>query len=65
VVAFFPSSVAQKDLLESLQYQAAKITIHTKMNIPKCALLAELGWESFNAFLDRQRVYFFLRFRLK
>jgi hypothetical protein len=59
---WFPSSAAQTDLLESLQYQAAKITIRTKMNIPKCALLAELGWESFNAFLDRQRVSFFLRF---
>ena len=57
----FPSSVAQKDLLESLQYQAAKITIRTKMNIPKCALLAELGWEPINAFLDRQRVSFFLK----
>jgi hypothetical protein len=53
---WFPSSAAQKDLLESLQYQAAKITIRTKMNIPKCALLAELGWEPINAFLDRQRV---------
>jgi hypothetical protein len=61
---WFPSSAAQKDLLESLQYQAAKITIRTKMNIPKCALLAELGWEPINAFLDRQRVSFFLRFSM-
>jgi hypothetical protein len=59
---WFPSSAAQKDLLESLQYQAANVTIRTKMNIPKCALLAELGWEPINAFLDRQRVSFFLRF---
>ena len=59
---FFPSSVAQKDLLESLQYQAAKITIRTKMNIPKCALLSELGWKPIYAFLDGQRVSFFLRF---
>jgi len=36
---WFPSSAAQSDLLESLHYQAAKITIRTKMNIPKCALL--------------------------
>jgi hypothetical protein len=48
--------------LESLQYQAAKITIRTKMNLPTCALLAELGWEPINAFLDRQSVSFFLRF---
>jgi hypothetical protein len=54
----FPSSAAQNDLLERLQYQAAKITIRTKMNIPKCALLAELGWEPINAFLERQRVSF-------
>jgi hypothetical protein len=58
---WFPSSAAQKDLLESLQYQAAKITIRTKMNIPKCALLAELGWEPINAFLDKQRVSLFLK----
>ena len=32
------------------------------MSIPKCALLAELGWEPINAFLDRQRFSFFLRF---
>ena len=31
------------------------------MNTPKCALLAELRWEPSNAFLDRQRVSFFLR----
>jgi hypothetical protein len=59
---WFPSSAAQKDLLESLQYQEAKITIRTKMNIPKCALLAELGWEPITAFLDGQRVSSFLRF---
>ena len=56
---WFPSSAAQT---ESLQYQEAKITIRTKMNIPKCDLLAELGWEPINAFLDRQRVSFVLRF---
>jgi hypothetical protein len=59
---WFPSSAAHKDLLESLQYQAVTITFRTKMNNPKCALLAELGWEPINAFLDRQRVSFFLRF---
>jgi hypothetical protein len=59
---WFLLSAAQKDILESLQYQAAKITICTKMNIPKCDLLAELGWEPINAFLDRQRDFFFVRF---
>jgi uncharacterized protein (DUF1330 family) len=57
----FPSSAAHKDLLVSHQYQAASVTICTEMNIPKYALLAELGWEPFNAFLD-QRVSFFFRF---
>jgi hypothetical protein len=57
---WFPSSTAQKDLLESLQYQAAKITIRTKMNIPKCDPLTELGLEPITAFLDRQRVSFSL-----
>jgi hypothetical protein len=55
---FLDIFAAQKDLLENLQYQAANVTIRTKMNIPKCALLAELGWEPINAFLDRQRVSF-------
>jgi hypothetical protein len=32
------------------------------VNIPRCALLAELGWEPINTFLDRQRVSFFLNF---
>ena len=57
----FPSSAAHKDLLEIHQYQAANVTICTEMNIPKYALLAELGWEPINAFLD-QRVSFFFRF---
>jgi hypothetical protein len=30
------------------------------MNLPTCALLAELGWEPINAFLDRQSVILFL-----
>ena len=58
---WFPLSTAQTDLLESLQYQAAKITIRTNMNIPKCDPLAELGLEPITAFLDRQRVSFSLR----
>lgn len=45
-----------------LNAQMLQFTICTKMYIPKCALLAELGWELINAFLDRQRVSFFLRF---
>ena len=58
---WFPSSTAQKDLLESFQYEAAKIIIRTKMNIPKCAILVKLGLEQINAFLDRERVFFFLK----
>ena len=58
---WFPSSAAHKDLLESHQYQAANFTICTEMNIPRYALLAELGWEPINAFLD-QRVSLFFSF---
>jgi uncharacterized protein (DUF1330 family) len=57
----FPSSAAHTDLLESHQYQAANVTIRTKMNILKYALLAEQGWEPINAFLD-QKVSLFFRF---
>jgi hypothetical protein len=32
------------------------------MNIPKCALLAELGWESFNAKEPIERIYFKMSF---
>ena len=39
-----------------------QFTVGTKVKIPKCALLVELGWKPINAFLDRQRVSFFLRF---
>ena len=56
------SSTAQSDFIESLQYRAAKIVMRIKLNIPKCALFTELGWEPINAFLDRQRVSYFARF---
>jgi hypothetical protein len=52
---WFSLSTAQTLLLE---IQAAIVTIRTKMNIPKCALLAELGLAPINAFLDRQKVSF-------
>ena len=38
-----------------------QFTIGTKVKIPKCALLVELGWEPINAFLDGRRFSFFLR----
>ena len=58
---WIPSSQTQRDLLQSLQYRAAKIILRTKMNIPIGALLLELGWEPINDFLDRQRTSYFLR----
>jgi hypothetical protein len=41
--------------IESLQYQAEKNILKTKMCFPKSALLTEFGWEPINEFLDRQR----------
>jgi hypothetical protein len=59
---WLPSSEAQRNLLQSIQYKAAKIILRTKINIPISALLLELGWEPINAFLDRQRISYFSRF---
>jgi hypothetical protein len=36
--------------------------LRTTINIPISALLLELGWKPINAFLDRQRISYFLRF---
>jgi hypothetical protein len=36
--------------------QSGKIILRTKINIPISVLLLELGWESINAFIDRQRI---------
>ena len=41
---WLPSSTAQKDLLESLQYQAAKIAIRTKMTFRNVIHLQNLDW---------------------
>jgi hypothetical protein len=49
---WLPSSEAQRNLLQSIQYKAAKIILRTKINIPISALLLELGWEPINAFLE-------------
>ena len=59
---WFTSSQTQSNLLQSLQYKAAKIILKTKMNIPINATLIELGWEPINNFLDRQRIAYFSRF---
>lgn len=56
-----PLSSANLSLIDSWQYRAAKIALNTKMNIPKCALLLELGWEPVTAFITRQRVSYFKR----
>jgi hypothetical protein len=39
--------------------ERSKAALRTKRNIPKCALLAELGWEPISALLDRQKGLFF------
>jgi hypothetical protein len=38
-----------------------KIILRTKMNIPRSALLLELGWEPITAFIDRSKVSYFKR----
>ncbi|VDI50499.1 Hypothetical predicted protein [Mytilus galloprovincialis] len=60
---WFPSSQKCKELLESFRYKVGKIILNTKMNIPKCALLAEFGWESINKFMDRQRIAYYARLK--
>jgi hypothetical protein len=59
---WFPSAISSAQNIESLQYQAGKIILKTKMSFPKSALLSEFGWEPINEFLDRQRVNYFARF---
>jgi hypothetical protein len=50
-----PLSQARKDSLDSWQYKAATLILRRKLNIPKAAILLELGWESLSVFIDRQR----------
>jgi hypothetical protein len=59
---WFPSAISSVQDIKSLQYQAGKIIMKTKMSFPKSALLSEFGWEPINEFLDRQRVNYFARF---
>ena len=58
---WMPLSQASKDSLDSWQYKAAKIIIRTKLNIPKAAILLELGWEPLSVFIDRQRISYYKR----
>jgi len=45
-----PLSVTRKEALESMQYLAATIVLHTKLNIPKLAVLLVLGREPLSTF---------------
>jgi hypothetical protein len=56
-----PLSQASKDSLDSWQYKSAKIILRTKLNIPKAAILLELGWEPLSVFIDRQRISYYKR----
>ena len=56
-----PLSETCKQALESWQYRAAKIVIKTRINIPKAALLLELGWEPILDFINRQKVSYYKR----
>jgi hypothetical protein len=53
---WFPSAISSAQNIESLQYQAGKIILKTKVRFPKSAFLSEYGWEPINEFLDRQSV---------
>jgi hypothetical protein len=52
---WMPLSETCKQALESWQYRAAKIVIKTRMNIPKAALLLELGGNLFSTLLMDRR----------
>ena len=60
---WFPSSVGHVESLESIQYKMAKLNMNTRMNIPKSALFLELGWKPVYAFMNRQRVAYYVRFQ--
>jgi tetratricopeptide (TPR) repeat protein len=54
---------AQNTYKEALEIRRtlAKIVIKTRMNIPKAALLLELGWEPILDFINRQKVSYYKR----
>ena len=58
---WMPLSLSSRDALNSWQYKAAKVVLRTKLNIPRSALLLELGWEPITTFIDRQRILYFKR----
>lgn len=58
---WFHTSEADLNILESMQYQAAKVLLKTRLNPPKCAIIRELGWEPINEYLNRQRIAYFAR----
>ena len=45
--------------LESVQYQAAKVIIKTRLNPRKCAVIHELGLEPIHDFSNRHRLSYF------
>ena len=57
---WFPTTT-DYNFLESVQYQAAKVIIKTRLNPPRCAVIRELGWEPIHDFLNRQRLSYFSR----
>jgi hypothetical protein len=61
---WFPSLISSAQNIESLQYQAGKIILKTKMSFPKSALLSEFGWEPINEFLDLIILQDFMNFQL-
>ena len=58
---WLPSSEAQRNLLQIIQYKAAKIILRTKINIPISALLLELGWETNQCFFRQAENFLFFK----
>lgn len=56
-----PLTKSSKDVLDSWQYKTAKVIFQTKLNIPKSALLLELGWKPVSAFIEKQHLSYFKR----
>ena len=54
-----PLSVISKEALESMQYLAATTVLHTKLNIPRSAVLLVLGREPLSVFFDHQNISYF------
>ena len=61
---WFPTSISDTNILESLQYQAARAIVKIRSYPPKCALIRELGWEPIHDYLNRKRFTYYSRLKI-